>query len=632
MFIAPAAQQYVMQPMLNPMGVPVQAFPQMVLGQPVAPHIAHLPPAAMQCQRPSLPPQPPPQQPPSLPQALLSQPQPPRHWPQQAKETVSPMEVAAGVESLYRDELKPYGRILRKRLAEQVQALGRGSVEINVKELRATCEACPFLSVRDVEGADWAALLPGRPPAFVDVYSPQDIYPDELWLEATKYFAALDHTNMVLPGGRYSCAQVLVQRRLPFLVGRSLGQVCHIVQLAISQKKLLGYLNGTVVPYCRSQSMVKEQSAECQRPCSGAARHKSAVASWDLMRQCLQQLMDNMGPGEHSLPLSNIKRLFRAQFHIELSETALGYAKLSECLQDPRLHDLCEVKLKGHGYGIVPIKKTTTRSRISLSDSLGMEPKRPPPLRPVGTGADRDDNEHKFGCVHRLRMEDVLLSQSTPKGAAQQSISATSPLPSTSASASRSTPSQISPTRLAFAPTPSPGPACASTASGSRRVLSMAALAPSPYPPTPSPGARFRRASSPQAPQGGALPRLLGRSRPQGLIGGTIKEAFPAVASPVGSKAAAALASSPLGTTSRSWIPPAAGVGVGVSAKPTEPMAMQTPQKKNYSPESKPWGFTPMTPGTFGFSVHNTFLHAACPLPTPLRASARFRARSWDAC
>ena len=33
-------------------------------------------------------------------------------------------------------------------------------------------------------------------------------------------------------------------------------KACHIVQLAISQKKLLGYLNGSVVPYSRSQSMV----------------------------------------------------------------------------------------------------------------------------------------------------------------------------------------------------------------------------------------------------------------------------------------------------------------------------------------------------------------------------------------
>merc|ERR1739844_482239 len=99
--------------------------------------------------------------------------------------------------------------------------------------------------------------------------------------------------------------------------------------------------------------MVKDQSAKGQRPCANTARRSksSAFASWDMMRPCLQQLLCTVG---QPMPLSNIKRLFRAQFRIELSETALGYAKLSECLQDPRVHDLCEVKLKGHGYGIVP--------------------------------------------------------------------------------------------------------------------------------------------------------------------------------------------------------------------------------------------------------------------------------------
>jgi len=428
---------------------------------------------------------------------------------------------------------------------------------------------------------------------------------------------------MVLPGGRYSCAQVLVQRRLPFLVGRSLGQVCHIVQLAISQKKLLGYLNGTVVPYSRSQSMVKEQSAECQRPCSGAARHKSAVASWDLMRQCLQQLMDNMGPGEHSLPLSNIKRLFRAQFHIELSETALGYAKLSECLQDSRLHDLCEVKLKGHGYGIVPIKKpgSGTRARISLSDSLGMEPKAPPPP-PTHIADVSAEHDHSQQCVQRLCMDDMLSPGSTPKAAAQ--MMAASPMPS-KASAVRSC--LATPTRIAFPPTPSPihpssipgevaGAACPlMKSSGTRRVLSMATLAASPMP-TPSPNARHAPTPSPSAQYGRALPRLLGRARQPTFVGGAIKEVYVAPPSPA-TKTTGGVAI--LGSPAR---------GVTVS---DVNMSMQTPQKKAGTPESKPWGFTPMTPRTFGFSVHNTFLHAAMPLPTPVRAGARFRARSSEA-
>merc|ERR1712050_469470 len=107
----------------------------------------------------------------------------------------------------------------------------------------------------------------------------------------------------VLPGGRYSCAQVLMQRRLPFLVGRSLGQVCHIVQLAISQKKLLGYLRGAVVPYGRSQSKVKDQCARRQSP---EAESRSGLADWETMRLFLRETFGNLKPGVDTIPLSNM--------------------------------------------------------------------------------------------------------------------------------------------------------------------------------------------------------------------------------------------------------------------------------------------------------------------------------------
>merc|ERR1712012_671477 len=109
------------------------------------------------------------------------------------------------------------------------------------------------------------------------------------------------------------------------------------------------------------------------------------------------QLMDNMGPGEHSLPLSNVKRLFRAQFQVELSETALGYAKLSECLQDPRVRGLCDVKLQGQGYVMVPARKPVQRSFISLAESLCLESERAPLLQETA----KSDSAGKSSLLHR---------------------------------------------------------------------------------------------------------------------------------------------------------------------------------------------------------------------------------------
>ncbi|CAE7437769.1 Lcmt2 [Symbiodinium sp. CCMP2456] len=298
-------------------------------------------------------------------------------------------EVMAAVETLYVDELKPYGRILRKRLAERASAAGQGNVDVDIKRLRSVCEACPWIYVQAEDGGDWSALLRGRPPNFIDVYSPQDFYPTSLWQAAASYFEGLDDANMVLPGGRYSCAQALVSRGLQFLQGRTLGQVCHIVQLAISQKKLLGYLNGAVVPYGRSQSMIKERCAERQKPCTNIARgNGSDLADWEVVKRGLKEILGSLSPGTATIPLSNVKRLFRSRFHIELSETALGHSKLSELLQDPRLRDICSVRLQGHGYVVSPVTlSAVVPSKSNLRQAKAVQMSSGPGLSVAAAGA-----------------------------------------------------------------------------------------------------------------------------------------------------------------------------------------------------------------------------------------------------
>jgi len=414
------------------------------------------------------------------------------------------------------------------------------------------------LHVKDGDGGDWAALLPGVAESFVDVYSPQDCYPPELWRDLANYLSSVDGADMTLPGGRYSCAQVLVQRRLACLATCSLGQVCHIVQLAISQKKLLGYLNGMVVPYSRSLSMVKEQNARSQRPCVSTARRSksSACATWDMMRPCLQQLLSTI---EQPLPLSNVKRLFRAQFHVELSETALGYAKLSECLQDPRVRDLCDVKLQGQGYTVASATKPAQGDLINLAESLGMESGEAPLLQDVPDSAGTSNVLHKRGgSIQHLSMDEIHSPPSSPQSGKQVSFSAVSPSASVRASAAGAWP-RMTPVQTSF-------------------------------PPTPSPSAEAAR----------SLPRLLGRVNTQPNSAGMTKEARPSV---LGHSAGQASAETVLGRD----------------------LVNET------SSVSQPNGFDSLTSSPFstmGLSVHNTFLHAPVPPPTPVRTSTRFRARS----
>lgn len=292
---------------------------------------------------------------------------------QDAASADAQLAVAAAVQSLYQDQLKPYGRILRKRLDERAGAAGRPAPEeAGGSRLRSFCESCPSLSVQTEEGGDWFVLARGVPDAFVDVYDSEDGYPAEMWSALGDYLESPVGAGMSLPGGRYSCAHELATRRLPFLAGLSLGQVCHVVQLAISQRKLLGYLDGAVVPYCRSQSLLKQRCAE--RQLHVTAPKGAALATWDTLRGYLSEAIDRLAPGE-SIPLSNLKRMFRGRCRVELSETSLGHSKLSELLRDERVSDLCCVRLHNQGYVLFPPGEASAPpSLICLADSLFGEP------------------------------------------------------------------------------------------------------------------------------------------------------------------------------------------------------------------------------------------------------------------
>jgi len=298
-------------------------------------------------------------------------------------------DVFASIESLYADDLKPFGRILRKRVAERAmlasgvaQCYEENVSDVDVRHIHTICAEDDSLQVQPEEGGDWSVTIIGRPDTFVDVYSSLDVYPEGMWGAAAAYFQLISGDDMYLPGGRYSCAQELQARSLAFLGDRSLGQVCHIVQLAISQKKLLGYLNGAVVPYAFSQSMLKEQCAQRNAVCSasgndaGTAATESSLsmATWEIAREFLREILNDSAKSNPDMvgmvPLSNVKRLFRSKFHTELSETKLGHSKLTHLLQDDRFSDICEVQLQGHGYIVTQVVPQEENHTICLQDAL----------------------------------------------------------------------------------------------------------------------------------------------------------------------------------------------------------------------------------------------------------------------
>jgi len=189
-----------------------------------------------------------------------------------------------------------------------------------------------------------------------------------------------------------------------------LGQVCHITQIAISQRKLLGYFNGTIVPYECSTSMLKCRCAQEQRPLMDpalAGNTEFQVVGWELARTKLREILQSATiRGAGQVPLSNVKRLFRSLHQLELSETALGHSKLTELLQDSRFHDICTVQLQDRGYAVVPVN--------SGIDGEGAPPlgtsfaDLQQPLETDGVSSQLDDSLESTEEVHTPRRQQVL--------------------------------------------------------------------------------------------------------------------------------------------------------------------------------------------------------------------------------
>lgn len=296
-------------------------------------------------------------------------------------------EMLAAVESLYQDQVEPLGRILCKRISERMPNIA----PMDARRVRAICETCPWLYVESKHDGDWTALIQGREKTFVDVYSPEDQYHPDLWIAAAAYFEGLDDADMVLPGGRYSCAQTLISRSLPFLSGLTLGHVCHIVQLAISQKRILGYLHGTVVPYGRSQSKIKDAAAEhgAQVKNSSFGKAVMKLADWKLLLEGMQDILADVN-STGIVPLSTIKRVFRSRFQVEVSETALGHSKLSELFQDHRLLQTCALKQDASGYFV-------TKPTLRVAAHIALDPTLP--QRPSASTQSRDGAPSVQGSV-----------------------------------------------------------------------------------------------------------------------------------------------------------------------------------------------------------------------------------------
>lgn len=270
-------------------------------------------------------------------------------------------DIVEAVKECYADRVKPYGRILRKLCSSNGQSL---------ELLREHCEACAQLIVEGERGGEWSVSLPGQPAKFVDYYSPEDTYSEHIWLGFAEFIDGLDD-QAELPGGRYDCAREL-RKRVPCLSDLSLGEVCHIVELAIKHRRLLGYkVSGgkepAIAAYKHSEKKVKDDQARKGQPSTVVAA--AGTATWETLPGQLKDVLKQSHP--EPISLSNIKRVFQMHTGVHLDQTALGVSRLSDLLADERLKSVCEVELTGTGYFVLPVPENSHSQLVTVLDADG---------------------------------------------------------------------------------------------------------------------------------------------------------------------------------------------------------------------------------------------------------------------
>jgi hypothetical protein len=167
---------------------------------------------------------------------------------QQQEQVVMPLsmpELIHAVSTLAQDQVRPSIGVLRRRVEE----ISNRRVECS--DIEALVEADVYgISGLRLEGAKGSLCVDINtvpPPFYVDPMDPTDPFPPMIWAALNCEVGRATISARSWSGGRYGCARSM-KEEVAELQPYSLGQVQHMVQLAI-KKKILGYQGGALAPY-----------------------------------------------------------------------------------------------------------------------------------------------------------------------------------------------------------------------------------------------------------------------------------------------------------------------------------------------------------------------------------------------
>lgn len=190
------------------------------------------------------------------------------------------------------------------------------------------------------------------PPEFegwVDIDASEDPYDEVLWAEVKEY---LEQSGGTFSGGRYGMARELHGRNLDFLAPYCLGQVCHIVQLAITTKKIVVYHK-------------KELKTVASALTSAPSETTSRKDIQDLNQLCtvifrmLARPRGRRGGPDHvgGVRLDRLRPTLQDSFGLNLNEMNFQCAKLSELFKQEPLCTAFAVEQQGETWRVFNGKK-----------------------------------------------------------------------------------------------------------------------------------------------------------------------------------------------------------------------------------------------------------------------------------
>jgi len=248
--------------------------------------------------------------------------------------------LTSSLESLYKDRIRPLANYVKGRLKE------RSGPDVVIRRyLELYGQHSDLFRVEQPDSEEASVFLVTEPSWFkgwVDLESSEDPYDEDLW-QALKEF--LEDGAHAFAGGRYGMARELVSRNLSFLEPYALGEICHIVQLAIQQRKIIAYHKKMLKPMQGAMVLAEANS--------GNGASNAADSNLEEIRDLLQLckvLFKTLRKNSQGIRLDRMKQMIKEECSCRLNEMAFKCTKLTELFRQEPLKSTFTLENDGKAF------------------------------------------------------------------------------------------------------------------------------------------------------------------------------------------------------------------------------------------------------------------------------------------